>query len=308
MLLAQTTIAQPALASFFVGLAIAGAAWWVLKALRSDDLQQGDQWRYDVSRMNELRRHDTLYRLFQPLVRLLARFNRGAFPDQLPEVQRQILAAGLPRFWLPEEYLAKIEVITLLISPLYFVLCVRWMDVPGVILACVVTVLTGWLLRRRLAGQARRRLVLIKRKMPYLLDLLTLLMEAGATFLQSLHQSVKELEGHAVAVEFGRVLLDMNLGKTRQQAFESLRDRLNDDEITAIISAILQSEELGSPLARVFRTQSDVLRIKRSQRAETIAGEAGVNMLLPGVLIMASTVLIIFGPFILNYLYSGFGI
>jgi len=84
-----------------------------------------------------------------------------------------------------------------------------------------------------------------------------------------------------------------------------MRARLSDDEITSIIGSILQGEMLGTPLANIFRTQADVLRVKRSQRAETIAGEAGVNMLLPAVLIMVATVLIILGPFLLNYLYFG---
>ena len=70
----------------------------------------------------------------------------------------------------------------------------------------------------------------------------------------------------------------------------------------------LLGEMLGSPLANVFRTQADVLRIRRSQRAETIAGEAGVKMLLPAVLVMAATVLIIVGPFFLNYLEFGLGL
>ena len=54
----------------------------------------------------------------------------------------------------------------------------------------------------------------------------------------------------------------------------------------------------------MFRTQADVLRIKRTQRAETIAGEAGVKMLLPGILFMASTVVIILGPFLLGFIYQ----
>ena len=161
---------------------------------------------------------------------------------------------------------------------------------------------TVWLLRHRLASQAAQRLKLIKRRMPFLLDLLTLLMEAGSTFLNALIQSVSEFEGHPVAEEFGRVLNDMNLGKTRSEAFQGMRDRLNDDEITSIIGSILQGEHLGTPLAQIFRTQADVLRLKRTQRAETVAGEAGVNMLLPGILVMASTVLIILGPFLAELL------
>ncbi len=113
------------------------------------------------------------------------------------------------------------------------------------------------------------RLRQIKRRMPFLLDLLTLLMEAGSTFLDALRQAVEEFQGHPVAEEFGRVLADMNLGKTRTEAFQAMRDRLADDEITSIIGSILQGETLGTPLANIFRTQADVLRIKRTQRAET---------------------------------------
>jgi tight adherence protein C len=97
----------------------------------------------------------------------------------------------------------------------------------------------------------------------------------------------------------------MNMGKARTEAFDNLRQRLNDDEMGSIVGSIIQSEELGTPLSNIFRTQSDLLRVKRSQRAETIAGEAGVNMLLPGILVMAAAVLIILGPFALNYLMFG---
>jgi tight adherence protein C len=94
------------------------------------------------------------------------------------------------------------------------------------------------------------------------------------------------------------------MGKGRAQSLIGLRERLSDDEITAIVGSILQGEELGTPLAKIFRTQADVLRLKRTQRAETIAGEAGVRMLLPAVLIMAATVLIILGPFVLGFMYA----
>jgi tight adherence protein C len=296
----------PLLASLLIGAAAFLAAWWVVRALASEDLQQGDQWRYDVSRTNELRRLDATYRLFQPLVLLLAKLNRSALASMLPGVGHDLQAAGLPRFWLPEEYLAKIQLHALLLSPLYLLACLRYFDAPGIMLAILLTAATMLFLRYRLARRARHRILLIKRRMPFLLDLLTLLMEAGSSFLNALGQAVDELQGHPVATEFGRVLSDISMGKTRTQSFQAMRDRLGDDEISSIIGSIIQSEELGNPLARIFRTQSDVLRIKRTQRAETVAGEAGVNMLLPGILVMMSTVLIIFGPFVINFLYSGF--
>ncbi len=292
-------------ASTAVGLAVAMAAWWVLSVLRSEDLQQGIEWRYDVSRINELRRIDLFYRFFQPAIQLLARLNRRLFPDSLPAIGREIQAAGLPRFWLAEEYLGKAQLIALFLAPALVYLFLDWFGPGGLLPAVVSAAATAWLLRRRLAQRARWRLRQIKRRLPFLLDLLTLLMEAGSTFFGALRQALQEFEGHPVAQEFGRVLADMRLGKTRSEAFAALRDRLADDEISSIIGSILQGENLGTPLAGVFRTQADVLRLKRTQRAEQIAGEAGVNMLLPAVLVMAATVLIILGPFLLNYLYFG---
>ena len=281
---------------------------WLLRSLATDDLEQDDEWRYDVSRINGLRRSDPVFRLFQPLIQTAARFNRNVFGGELPELGRQIQAAGMSRYWLAEEYLGKLELISILLLPVYALSFVATIGGMGVLTAFIASGMTFWVMKRQIKRRAERRLILIKRRMPYLLDLLTLLMEAGSSFIHALQQAVHECARQPVAEEFGRVLADMNMGKARSEAFDSIRRRLDDDEINSIIAAILQSEELGTPITSIFRTQAEVLRVKRSQRAEKIAGEAGVNMLLPGVLVMASTVLLILGPFVLNYVVLGMGL
>lgn len=296
----------PLLASVLMGCGVAVFWWTVTRALESEEAQQDDEWRYDVNRINELRRASLFYRSLQPLVQGLATLNRRAFAAQLPEIGRELLVAGESRFWTAAEWLARIEIQALLIAfPLFYV-CLEVMGPPGVVLAAVLTVLAAVLLRRRLANRARYRLWVIKRRLPFLLDLLTLLMEAGSTFLAALKEAVHEFREHPVGMEFGRVLAEMNMGKSRTAALESLRARLADDEITSIVGSIIQGENLGTPLALLFRTQADVLRIKRTQRAETLAAEAGVKMLLPAVLIMAATVLIILGPFLLSFVEGDF--
>ena len=60
--------------------------------MESDDLEQGAEWRYDVSRMNELRRIDPLYRLLYPVFTTLAHVNRAVFRKSLPEIHRQVQA------------------------------------------------------------------------------------------------------------------------------------------------------------------------------------------------------------------------
>jgi len=293
-------------ACVMVGGAVFLVAQWLVRVLYTEDVKQGAEWRYDVSRINELRRLDPTYRVFHPAIRLLAALNRAALRDSLPEVQREIQAAGLPRFWLAEEYLARAELFALFATPLYVYFCYSAFGWAGLLVAAMAMLVTVWLLRWRLSQKAQQRLKDIKRRMPFLLDLLTLLMEAGSTFLGALRGAVEEFRGHPVAEEFGRVLADMNMGKTRHEAFTAMKERLADDEIASILGSILQGEALGTPLAQIFRTQADVLRIKRTQRAESVAGEAAVNMLLPGILVMAAAALVIVGPFLLNYIYSGF--
>ena len=294
------------IASGLVGLAVFILFFIVFTVLSSDDEIQDEDWRYDVNRINELRKISLFYRFFQPLIQGFALINRRAFRSELPEIARELQAAGLPRAWTPEEYLGQLELLALLMSPAYFYLCLEFMGPPGVVLAIVMIILTAYLLRRRLTKQAKYRIFRIKLRLPFLLDLLTLLMEAGSTFLDALKESVQEFREHPAGEEFGRVLAEMRMGKNRTSALETLKERLADDEINSIVGSIIQGENLGTPLARIFRTQADVLRIKRTQRAETIAGEAGVKMLLPAVLIMAATVLIILGPFILGFVYEDF--
>jgi tight adherence protein C len=300
-------VALAILANMMVGGAAALLGWWFVRAMMEADAQD-DEWRYDRVRISELKRQEPIYRWLYPFFGPLARINRSLFRESLPEVHRQILAAGLPRFWLPEEYLARCELVAVALLPAYIMAGIGLFGGPGIVMGIAFTGLTAWLLRRNLASRARTRLTRIKRRLPFFLDLLTLLMEAGSSLLQALEEAVHEFRGQPVAQEFGRVLADIRLGRTRAEALLAMRDRLQDAEIGAVLGSILQSEHLGTPLAQVFRMQADVLRIKRSQRAESVAAEAGVQMLLPGILVMAATVIVILGPFVLNYLAFGFNL
>ena len=120
----------PMIASGLLGAAVFVVVWIIARALSTEDLSQDDEWRYDVSRINELRKISFLYRAFQPVMQGLAALNRRAFRDQLPEINRQILAAGHPRYWTAEEWLAKIEMQALFWALPIFYVCLEIMGPP----------------------------------------------------------------------------------------------------------------------------------------------------------------------------------
>ncbi len=262
--------------------------------------------RFDVVRLADLRLASLTVRLFEPLVRGLSGFCRRLLSEELPAVQRDLHVSGASRAWKPEEWMAATVINAVLLSLPGGLWCLKEFGVPGLVMAGVLVILIGVILRRRLHSQAVRRMWRVKTRLPYFLDLVNLLMEAGSTFLNALREAVREFSEQPVGQEFGRVLTELSLGRNRSAALESMRDRLQDDEITSLVGAIIQGEEHGSPLAHVLRGQADFLRIKRTQRAETIAGEAGVQMLFPAMLVMMATVIVILAPFAMEFVAGSF--
>ncbi len=278
----------------------------VRAALEHSSDEPIDSDRFDVVRLADLRQASLTVRLCGPLVHWLGELCRRMFSEELPSVQRDLHVSGAARAWKPEEWLAATLIHAVLLTLPPGLWCLREFGIPGLVMAGALVVILGVMLRRRLHSKAVRRMWRIKTRLPYFLDLVNLLMEAGATFLNALREAVREFSEQPVGQEFGRMLTELSLGRARSAALESLRDRLQDDEMTSLVGAIIQGEEHGSPLAHVLRGQADFLRIKRTQRAETLAGEAGVQMLFPAMLVMMATVIVILAPFAMEFVSGSF--
>jgi tight adherence protein C len=152
----------------------------------------------------------------------------------------------------------------------------------------------------QITALSRERALQCRRRLPFMVDLLALMMEAGATFLEALDTVVSENEGHPLAEEFRTALNAIQQGVSRHQAMRDLDERLNDETAHELITAIVHGEELGTPLSQILRSQSDLMRLKRSQWAEKAIAEAQVQMSFPGLLIMVACMIIIIMPFLLR--------
>lgn len=150
--------------------------------------------------------------------------------------------------------------------------------------------------------KAKKRQHKIRKALPYALDLLTLAVEAGLDFGAALHRIVGKMGDTPLSQEFGRMLKEIRLGKSRRDALRELGDRVGLEELSTVVSAMVQADELGSSLGPILRIQSEQMRMKRSQRAEKLAMEAPVKMLAPLLGCIFPTVfVIIFGPIALKY-------
>lgn len=158
-----------------------------------------------------------------------------------------------------------------------------------------------------LRGAVQRRHKIIQRGLPFTLDLLTLCVEAGLDFMSALSRIIERRQLDALSEEMLQVFHAIKLGRTRRQALREMSSRVNLPDLTTVVNALVQADELGVSLGSILRIQSDQLRTKRFQRAETLANQAPTKLLFPLIFfIFPAVFIILLGPIIVQMFQRAF--
>ena len=148
------------------------------------------------------------------------------------------------------------------------------------------------------SGKADQRLRRIQRALPHAIDLVSLALTAGLDFPGALRQVVDKAADREdpLVREIGYILQELQLGKTRKEALLEFGARAPGQAVHEFVSAVVQAEERGNPLAEVLQIQAVSGRQKRSVRAEEQAAKAGLKILVPCLCVFVCVVLLIGGP------------
>ena len=242
-------------------------------------------------------------RVLQPLQkRALALGRRLTGADSTERVRRKLDLAGNPRDWSIDRVIS-LKVIGAVafgfIGPALAVL------MGASVTLSIVVLFAGLLIGffapdLYLYQRTHDRSEQVQRALADAIDLMTISVESGLGFDAAVQQVARNTEG-PLADEFSRVLREMQIGKGRAEALRALSDRTNVADLKSFVSAMVQADTFGIPIAQVLRVQSGEMRVKRRQRAETKAQQVPVKITIPLIFcILPALFIAVMGPAAIN--------
>lgn len=299
---------------FLIGMVLLGGAIGLLvytilaqvneKAVVRSSLRQLEGYEVENVRDQELLvpfRERALVPVVGGLTNVGRRFTPVGYTDN---VRKKFIFSGNGSADAVDRFLA-IRVITVALVPVVFIVFYLWnpLRLEGLLqflafaLFCFALLVgPDAILNRRVEERQHD----LRVKLPDILDLLTISVEAGLGFEQALDRTIAAVPG-ALSDEFARMLGEVRAGASRADAMRALEQRTNVPEVRSFVLAILQADTFGVSIGRVLRSQAEEMRIKRRQLAQERAQKAPVKMLIPMVFcIFPALFVIVLGPAIIN--------
>jgi tight adherence protein C len=242
-------------------------------------------------------------RVLRPLQsRALALGRRLTGADSAERVRRKLDLAGNPRDWTIDRVIS-LKVIG---AVAFGVIGPALAVVMGAsVTLCIVALLAGLVLGffapdLYLYQRTHDRSAEVQGALADAIDLMTISVESGLGFDAAVQQVARNTEG-PLAEEFARVLREMQIGKGRAEALRGLTNRTNVADLKSFVSAMVQADSFGIPIAQVLRVQSGEMRVKRRQRAETKAQQVPVKITIPLIFcILPALFIAVMGPAAIN--------
>ena len=144
----------------------------------------------------------------------------------------------------------------------------------------------------------------IQRSLAEATDLLTLVVESGMSLDEGL-LSITERFHNALGDEIGKVLREIRLGRPRMAALEHMAEVSGVPDLHHLVESIVQSDQMGVPIARLLRVQATEMRRRQRQTAQERAAQASSRMVFPMVgCIFPVLWIVLLGPAIIQVLKS----
>lgn len=143
-----------------------------------------------------------------------------------------------------------------------------------------------------ISRRARRRRAAVVAGLPDLIDVVVLCAQAGMPLEAALRLACERMPGPCSG-ELTTALEQMALGTPRRVAYRNLADRVGASELRGLVGALIQADELGTPVAAVLARQAETIRAARRRRVQDSAARAAPKVQLVVAMVMVPGVLVV---------------
>ena len=240
-------------------------------------------------------------RIIKPVYQKLVGFIGRATPYQInQELEKTIAHAGTPNNITVNRLIAIMLMVGIIIPAFIYLLTNISGNNQNPLLLVIIGLIGFMLPLTIIRSKAMTRQSKIQKALPEMLDLIFVSVEAGLGFDMALKRTTEKMPG-PLSDEINRALDEINKGRNRIEALRGIVHRTGVADLSSFITAVIQSEQLGSNIANMLRVQSTSMRQKRRQRAEQRAMKVPIKMLFPLVFFMFPALfIVILGPAVIR--------
>lgn len=231
----------------------------------------------------------------------LASLARKAMPKGYAAwLDKQLAGAGRPKAW-PLARVVMVKPLLALAGAVLGILLYTADPKPMKLgIALGVTALCYFVPDILLRNYAEKRRTAIKMELPNALDQMLISVQAGLGFETAMARAGEAGKG-PLADELVRTLQDMQVGRSRKEAYLAMAQRVDVPDLRSFVRAVVQADSYGIAIANVLKSQATVMRVKRRQRAEEHAMKMPVKMLFPLIVsILPALFIVVLGPTVLS--------
>ena len=243
------------------------------------------------------------------IINILSKLSLPEEGWQSSSVQLKFVQAGIRNKNAPLYYFAVKTLLTLVLPvllALFLYFTKHNISLPFLLLMVLLTAVAGYYLPEiALSFITQKRIDRMRESLSDMMDLIVVCTESGMSVDAAIARISREMlrTDPDLAQEFYLSSLEMRAGATRIDALRNLALRTRLEEMYDFVSVLVQADKFGSSLAESLRVHSEMMRSRRSQRAEEIAAKIPVKVTLPLIFFIFPTIfLVILGPAVIQTL------
>jgi len=253
---------------------------------------------------------DVFYKIKDQVVKAVGSLGKLVKPKSkggASQLQKSLLRAGYRRESASLIFLglkAFLAIVFLGVSVLIRIWALKTISSFHLVLFSIVMAYIGFYLPNLwLRIKSARREEKILQGFPDALDLMVVCVEAGIGLDAAINRVGDEmkLSNKVLAEEFRLLSLELRAGKQRRDALRNLATRTGLEDVSTLVSLLIQTDKFGTSVALALRVHSESMRIKRYQKAEELATKLPVKLVFPLIIFIFPSIFVtVMGPAIIQ--------